>query len=132
MSHYLTVCERGNVRSVTCAIILKDLYMQDNVIPVGVTTTDYDTLHMLGFWADRIFIMGDVTGIEHFPKLHLAPLVRHLDIGKDVWGQPMNPELVAAIIRELQAKAGFADMPTRWGVDEYQTLNAAAYARRFT
>lgn len=132
MTHYLTVCERGNVRSVTCAIILKDLYMLNNVIPIGVTTTDPDPLTMFRQWADVTFVMGDVAGIERLPPVWGKAPTIHLDIGRDVWGQPMNPDLVARIIGELQAKAGFDKLPTRWGVDEYQQLNREAYLRRWS
>lgn len=132
MAHYLTVCERGNVRSVTAAIVLKDLYMLDNVIPIGVTTTDVDTLQMLRDWADTVFVMGDVTGIERLPCGLGEPKEIHLDVGKDRWGQPMNPELVASIIAELQARAGFGDVQTRWPVDLYQQLNRDAFQKRFS
>lgn len=131
MTHFLTVCERGNVRSVTCAIILKDLYMQDDVIPMGVTTTSDETLGMLMDWATRIYIVGTVRGIERLDTVtHLN--TTHLDVGVDSWGQPMNPELVSMIIAELQSKAGFANVQTRLPVELYQQLNSDAFHRRFT
>lgn len=128
----LTVCQRGNVRSVTLAIILKDFIGLSDVIAIGVETTTPDKRKQLEDWADEILIAGDVdtsmTDIKDNPKTVVLA-----EIGRDVWGQPMHPELVRLSLAALERigitieKSGGYFYPTK---ETYLAANDAAYARR--
>lgn len=127
----LTVCERGNVRSVTLATILKDQYMIDDVIPVGVKTTSPELFTTLAGWAETIFQVGTIHGVEKLPLSYVdEQKLIHLDIGLDGWRTAMHPELVTKLLDTLWALPGWAEKPTRLGYDHYLVAVKQAYAGR--
>lgn len=95
----LTICEGGNVRSVCLARILKTEYYQ-NAVAVGANhalseANGREPGTMLCRWADLIVIMS-----EHFRAGVPIPedckhKVRICEVGHDVYGTPMHPELYA-------------------------------------
>ena len=90
----LTVCQRGNSRSVALAYILKDGMGYDDVLACGITTTHPDTFQMLGNWADKIFVPAE-KGIYDMIPFEFRGKTVNIDIGLDRWGNPMHPELLA-------------------------------------
>lgn len=126
----LTVCQRGNVRSVTLAIILKDFGGCSDVIAIGVETTTPEKRKQLEYWADMILIAGDVntsmTDILDNPKTQVLS-----EIGRDIWGQPMHPELVRLCLTALtNAGIPLGMSPFYHTQETYIAANDAAYARR--
>lgn len=126
----LTVCQRGNVRSTTLAIILKDFGGCSDVIAIGVETTTPEKRKQLEDWADRILIAGDVdtsmTDILDNPKTQVLS-----EIGRDVWGQPMHPELVRLCLIALEnAGIQLLGSPFYATKEGYLAANDGAYARR--
>lgn len=95
----LTVCNRGNVRSVTVAQILKDLFALKDVIAVGLDTTTDEFLYAMTAQAETVLIAG--TTFRPFPLE--GRKIKTLNIGDDVWGKPGYPDLVERIIPELLA-----------------------------
>lgn len=88
----LTVCQRGNVRSVTLATILKDYYGMQDVIPIGYETTSAALKELLYEASDSILIthpeMVQYVGEKYRYKVY------SINVGKDIWGKAMHPELV--------------------------------------
>ena len=126
MTKIVTFCQRGNVRSVTTAIILKDYAMYDDVLVAGVETTSETTRAMLYRWADIILICGDVSLLPYFDDVTNKI---HLDIGVDEWQQPMNPSLVRIILHALKRDTSLIKT-TRWDEPTYLMLNDQAYLSR--
>ena len=115
----LTVCERGNVRSVTVASILKDFYGLQDVLAMGVGVTTDETRHMLTEWADYILIVGQSELMEVF-KGH--DNVYHLDVGYDSWLRPMHPDLVEYVLDEL-SELDFLPIRAAHDVMHYRIAN---------
>ena len=123
----LTVCQRGNVRSATLATVLKDYYGQKDVIPVGYETTSPDVMKHLCDLATVVFITK--SGMEaHIPP-HFYHKVVLVDIGDDIWGQPMHPEIVR---RCLEARLVFIHSPRVYeSAEVYAQANERVfYAKR--
>lgn len=122
----LTVCQRGNVRAVTAAIILKDYCGLKDVVPLGMDTTTIGFLMKMLDQAEQTFYFVDAT------LLKTAPRSIHLDVGDDIWGQPMHPELVWKIIVQLTLHTNLMkDHQSMYGsVEAYCQANEAAYIRR--
>lgn len=97
----LTVCQRGNIRSVTLAYILKDERGLKDVIAIGVETVTKETLDLFGIWADKIYVVG-----EEAIKNQIPPEFQHkvvwFDIGTDVWGSFPNAQLLAILRKRLE------------------------------
>ena len=92
----LCVCDRGNVRSVTMARILKA--RGHDALACGIDRNSFATLLLLEGWAELILVSetkqkGDFASVSKIKNLHLGP---------DVWGKAMHPELVRKIKRELK------------------------------
>lgn len=118
-THFLVVCQRGNVRSVTVATILKDYAGFKDAIAIGVETTSQLTLDEFEPWADYILIAGDVdTGDTWLKKYQKS--CQLLEIGKDKWGQAMHPELVRLSIAALRSYGFITDISPNFGtLDNY-------------
>jgi len=58
-------------------------------VAVGVVSPS--ALNALGTWAERIVVM-QAKYLGLVPEIHLAKTVV-VDVGPDVWGNPLNPEL---------------------------------------
>lgn len=94
----LCVCSGGNVRSVSLAYILRRLYKYD-AIACGIKGNSPYTLDMLYKWADRIIILeGEFR--QAIPE-RFWPKVVIYEVGKDVWHQPMHPELMDKLYKLL-------------------------------
>ncbi len=95
----LCVCQQGSVRSVTMATILKGRGL--DCLACGVLSNQSDTIKMLCDWADKILIVtSDLS--EHIPEKSKSKIV-DMEIGPDVWGVPMNPDLVTKTERSIYA-----------------------------
>jgi hypothetical protein len=87
---FLCVCEGGNVRSASLALILKCHFNQD-AIAIGWRFASPETLKMLCEWATYIVVMQKIF-VEKIPKVFLSK-VRVVDVGEDKYGTPMHHEL---------------------------------------
>lgn len=94
----LCVCERGNVRSVTLASLLKDEY-DHNAIAAGWRTNGPEPLLSLCHWADLIIVVEDDFRL-HIPLDHDDKVVC-CDLGPDRWHVPRHPHLEALLSRWL-------------------------------
>jgi hypothetical protein len=87
---FLTICEGGAVRSVSLATVLRWDFQQD-AIPLSAAKNGSEAVDLLCQWADYIILMQ-----PHFetvvPK-KFALKIRVLDVGPDVWRNPMDNEL---------------------------------------
>lgn len=89
----LTVCQGGNVRSVSAATILKS--RGHEAIPVGHFHASDDTLSKMIGWADKVLILSeDAVTKAPFMDNNVQGKIAQLDIGPDKWGDPFSPELV--------------------------------------
>lgn len=102
--HILTVCQRGNVRSVAMAYLLKDEMGYKDVIAIGVDTTTAETWNMLGQWADKIYVVAEMDVMQKVPERFWNKVI-HLNIGRDVWGNPTHPGLHLAIKQKAAEKS---------------------------
>jgi hypothetical protein len=98
---YLCVCQRGNSRSVSMAYVLKDTLGQSDVLACGIETTSRETFEMLGIWADKIIVAADESVHKRMPDKFLYKVV-WFDIGPDVWGNPMNEQLLSIMKQHAQ------------------------------
>ena len=115
----LVLCERGNVRSATAAIILRDCYGFLDVIPTGVSTTTEPLLHELCHEADTIFIVGDDTVKDRFLSIFSEFVFVHIDIGLDVWGRPMDYSLVERLVNWFEANLEYKSYPFYGSAENY-------------
>ena len=120
-SMILTICQRGNVRSATLAVILKDWLGYKDVIALGVETTMPETLAMLMGQAMTVFVVGDEGLLSRIPH---STSVHFVDVGVDKWLQPMHPSLVSALLFWL-VNHGF-DNPS-WDVFAYEKAARDAF-----
>lgn len=97
----LTVCQRGNIRSVTLAYILKDERGLKDVIAIGVETTTKETLDLFAIWADKIYVVGEEAIKNQIPP-EFQNKVIWFDIGTDVWGNFPNAQLLAILRKKLE------------------------------
>lgn len=89
---FLTICDGGNVRSVSMAFVLKELKQGHEAFAIGRLFTSVDTMNYLCTWADKIIIM-EPHMIESVPtqwhkKIHI------IDVGPDVYGYALHPDLM--------------------------------------
>jgi predicted protein tyrosine phosphatase len=103
---FLTVCEGGNVRSVSMAYTLKYDHRQDAIAFSHGTNGD-DALKLLADWADYIVIM-EPKFAERFMESWKSKL-RCVDAGPDRWFNPLHPELYKMVAEVAQewSKRGF-------------------------
>lgn len=102
-------CSRGNVRSVTCAAILKDLYGMSNVVTFGVDVLDGDgigAIRELPISSTRIIIVGDMDLLTRARDIEIymdgSPTTDlFLDIGPDIWGIAGHPRLVSTLLNAI-------------------------------
>lgn len=129
--HTLVVCQRGNVRSVTVACILRDLYGEKDVLAIGIETTTLDTEIMLVQWADVVLIAGEVNLGDSWLGTRPAKRIFFLEgIGRDIWGQPMHPDLVAKAINAIEKTGVYTIGDFYAGSNIYLYANRVAYERR--
>ncbi len=143
MPHILCLCQRGNVRSATAAVILRDFFGVNDVIATGVETTTPETMQVFVDWANHVLVCGDeslMDGVKPFHRHYFyhpaageiednrAKFI-HINIGADIWMKPMHPDLVAKLVPLLDdalklPHAGYYSDP-----QTYIQANAAAQAR---
>lgn len=85
----LTLCERGNNRSVIMASILRENGHQRDVISQGVYTATQDTLVMLYDWADKIILTTTTISGSIHPEYENKVMV--CDMGPDPYGPNYHP-----------------------------------------
>jgi len=92
----LTICSAGTVRSVSMAHVLKARYGID-AIPAGHDLNSQETLDMLSDWADKIIVMQPqyATGL---PARNAHKIIV-VDVGPDIWGNPLHPGLLRKTTR---------------------------------
>lgn len=85
----LTMCQRGDHRSVLVASILRNERKQRDVISCGAYTFSQETLVMLYDWADKII----VTTREVLESVHpeYQDKVILVDLGPDPYGPNFHP-----------------------------------------
>lgn len=87
---FLTICEGGAVRSVSLATVLRWDFQQD-AIPLSAAKNGPEAVDLLCQWADYIILMQPTFETVVPKRFHLK--IRVLDVGPDVWGNPMDPKL---------------------------------------
>jgi hypothetical protein len=97
----LTVCSRGNVRSVTLRHFLADKY---DVLACGVDAQSEETLNMLYGWADKIIVTSGEF-ISRIPKEYEEKSYLW-NIGNDIWGQAHVPSLMYICQRLVEENEG--------------------------
>lgn len=97
----LCLCERGSVRSVTLASVLKDYYGYADVLAAGLATTTKVTLGLLRAWAQLVIVVGNVDLAVLAYEKGLRD-IKLLDVGTDRWLMPMHPDLVGEIVLMLE------------------------------
>ena len=106
----IVICQRGNVRSVTVASILKDYFGYIDVLSMGWQTTSVQTANMLLLWANRVVLAGGIDikdGLEPFMDILGKKQITWLSgIDNDTWGRPMHIDLVRTCLQLLE-NSGF-------------------------
>jgi hypothetical protein len=87
---FLTVCEGGAVRSVSLATVLRWDFQQD-AVPLSAAKNGHEAVDLLCEWADYIILMQP-TFETAIPK-KFAHKIRVLDVGPDIWFNPMDERL---------------------------------------
>jgi predicted protein tyrosine phosphatase len=95
---FMTVCEGGNVRSVSMAFILKYEFHQDAVAFSHSRNKD-GLLKLLADWADYIIVM-EPKFADRFEAW--KGKVRVVDVGPDRWMNPLHKELCDFLSRVAQ------------------------------
>ncbi len=98
----LCVCRAGIVRSGALSMNLKQRFGYLDTLQAGVDFNSPETLSMLYAWADKIYIVEDVFW-NNIPEEFKAK-TELINIGPDVWGNCMNPELQSKVINLLTEK----------------------------
>jgi hypothetical protein len=102
----LTVCEGGNVRSVTLGCLLK-YYFRGNheVIAASASKLKSPTLQMLVDWADTVLVVDlDIEEMLGRKIDHGHGKIKLAHLGPDIWGMSMHPDLTPrahAVLVEL-------------------------------
>ena len=87
----LCVCGEGNVRSATLARLLK--HQGHETLAAGVNRHSQETLKMLGDWADKVYVVEK----ELLSQVPESDKIELFDLGPDIWGEAMHPDLVKKI-----------------------------------
>ena len=96
----LCVCGEGNVRSATLARLLK--HKGHETLAAGVKRHSQSTLKMLMNWADKVYVVDKELLREM--SLDTKEDIRKtevFDLGPDIWGEAMHPDLVRKIEKML-------------------------------
>ena len=91
----LTICRMGTVRSVAMAHVLK--VKGFDAIPAGVAANSPETLDMLSKWAELILVM--YKPLTRGLNIKFSRKIRITDVGEDVWGNPLHPDLMKLALR---------------------------------
>lgn len=123
----LVLCQRGNVRSATTMTVLRDYYMFDDVLCTGIDTTTNNTLYDLYNWCDVVLLAYGQEQYTHFSTPKNVRTIYLADVGDDVYGKAMHPELVKRVISSLERIDFIQGKPTRWPRETYLQLVEAKY-----
>ena len=100
------ICRGGNIRSVAVAFLLKYKYSCD-ALAASFEKNDPSTLRMLVSWAQSIIVTEQ--GHLSLVPPEFAQKIQLVDIGRDVWAQPLDHDLLdkadTAFKGSLAAKA---------------------------
>ena len=132
MMKILVICQRGNVRSVTVATLLKDYAGLNDVIALGVQTSTPETLQYMVEWADLVINAGQTELVDYLDWPSVKAYV-YLGIEIDRWQKSMHPELMRIVVEELQRKTELlrhVNPPFYQSLDAYLTVNEMAYNRK--
>ena len=88
----LALCQKGNMRSVALAFLLKKEYKAD-ALAAGLVTSSFDTINMLCQWADLVV----VTDKKLFPLVPPGYKEKLLlwDVGTDRWFKGFSDDLLS-------------------------------------
>jgi predicted protein tyrosine phosphatase len=89
----LTVCQRGNCRSVALAYVLKDVRGQSDILSCGIETTSPQTFDMLGEWAEKIVVCAELEILQRVPT-KFSHKTEWANVGPDRWQNASHPELI--------------------------------------
>ena len=97
----LCVCSEGNVRSATLARLLK--HKGHETLAAGVKRHSPETLKMLIDWADKVYAVdNDILREMPLDTEKDISKTQVFDIGPDIWGEAMHPDLVKKIEEKLK------------------------------
>jgi hypothetical protein len=94
----LTVCEGGNVRSVSLAFVLKN-HLGHDAVAASWRFNSEKTLEMLYEWAEKIIVMQPEF-LQHIPHLHRMKTTV-CDVGQDRFGNAFHGELLMIVMTWL-------------------------------
>ena len=111
----LTLCAGGNARSVTLATIIKYRCRgKYDVLAASIEKNTDETLMMLFKWADKVLVADtdlwneliqrfvDITRYNiKYPYTRLVDKLVLADLGKDMWGMSMHPDLIPLACKVL-------------------------------
>lgn len=92
---FLTICEGGNVRSVSLAYVLRYGFDQDSVA-LSHAKTPQKTLDMMCGWADYIVCMQPK--FANRIKDKYIKKLRVVDVGDDRWMNPLHQDLTSFLM----------------------------------
>lgn len=111
----LAVCAYGNVRSGCLSRQLKDWYFQD-ALAAGLVANTPETLKMLFEWADVILLTDTSLDPKNYVHSDVGKeKMYNFDVGKDRWGNPIDPELIQIMTDKIEQSGLF---PPRHTLDE--------------
>ena len=97
----VTMCQRGNYRSVRLASILREKKGYREVINCGYTTTSLELFEMLCNWADKILTVSeDVDDAIHSEYKHKIVRI----FVPDVYTEYQDPNVLPDILDQLNIK----------------------------
>lgn len=88
------LCQRGNIRSVSLAFLLKDEFGQD-AVAIGWQTAGEELSCLLFCWAERIIVMEDYMRAKVPERFSGKVLV--CDVGPDHYGNSKHPDLLRKV-----------------------------------
>lgn len=86
------MCQRGNVRSVALAYLLKDYHGGHDAVAIGWQTAGKELKDFLFTWADKIIVLEPYM-CQHVPEAYKAKTEIY-DVGPDGYGNPRHPGLL--------------------------------------
>lgn len=104
----LTICERGNSRSVALAWLLKD-GMGFDAVAMGIRAASGDTKQMLYKWADKI-ILVDKDFLPEVPQ-EFHDKLQVWEVGKDRYFRGFEPDLLNQYKTYMKQEGWVLDRP---------------------
>ena len=111
----LCMCNHGNVRSAGMARLIKALngacigfdeeylkdYIRNEAIAIGAHCSSKETLKTMIDWADIIVDLSDEGSVIRFKEFIKEKKYIRFDVGGDVWGNPMHPDLSKKLNKKI-------------------------------